>query len=231
MSSERYEELEDDFDIHIKEIESIVQNKLPKLSGEIRKSEIRKLEKIFEDADAELAQMFDEAQSAPGNYRTTLMSRSRGYKAQLDKLRKEYNKALLASASNNNSSGSGAGFGGRNELLGASSSQNQNNKMQNKIVEGLASLDRGSQSLARSERIANETDEIGVTIIGDLDDQRETLIRTRDKLKETNSDLSRSRRILNNMGIKLMTNKLLLIVIIILELAIIGGIVYLKFIK
>jgi len=226
MSSERYEELEDDFDIHIKEIENSVLKKLPKISGEVRKSELRNLEKIVEDADAELAQMFDEAQSAPGTYRTTLMSRSRGYKAQLDKLKKEYNKALQSSGSSG-----GPSAGGRNELVGQSGSQNQSNILQNRMSEGLASLDRGTQSLARSERIAQETDEIGVQIIGDLDEQRDTLVRTRDKLKETNADLSRSRRILATMGIKLMTNKLLLIVIIILELAIIGGIVYLKFIK
>jgi len=223
MSSEKYEELEDDFDSHIKELENILINKVPNLSGEPRKRELRNADKLIEDADSELAQMFDEAQTAPGAYRSTLMSRSRGYKAQLEKLRKEHNKANAAASAISN----------RNELIGASSSQNYNHNdiLRNKMAEGLASLERGSQSVARSERVAAETDEVGIQIIGDLDDQRETLIRTKEKLKETDSDLSRSRRILNNMAIKVATNKLLLVVIIILELAIIGAVVYLRFIK
>ena len=227
MSSEKYEELEDDLQTHLQEIETSIQHKLPKLSGESRKGELRNIERTFEDADVELSQMFDEAQSAPGTYKTNMISRSRGYKARLDKLRKEYKKVTSASYS--------ASYGAtsnRNDLIGVAKQQeNQNNVLQNKMAQGLASLDRGTQSLARSELIAAETDEIGVQIIGDLDDQRETLLRTKDKLDETREDLSRSQKVLNAISLKLGTNKLLLVVIIILELAVIGGIVYIRFIK
>ena len=222
MSSERYEELEDDFDNHIKQLEQIVMTKLPKLSGELRKRELRVADKLIEDADGEITQMFDEAQSAPGAYRSSLMSRSRGYKAQLELLKKEYQKAVQAS---NN----------RTELLGNTTDWNQGggreDAARSRMAEGLASLERGAQSVQRSERVAAETDEVGIQIIGDLDDQRDTLLRTRDKLHETDADLSRSRRILNTMAMKVATNKVLLVVVIFLELAVIAGIVYLKFIK
>jgi len=33
--------------------------------------------------------MIEEAQSAPGNYRTSLLSQSRGYKNELEKLKRE----------------------------------------------------------------------------------------------------------------------------------------------
>ncbi|MGH0132472.1 UNVERIFIED_CONTAM: hypothetical protein FKN15_049158 [Acipenser sinensis] len=50
-------------------------------------------------------------------------------------------------------------------------------------------------------------------------------------LIHTGENLSRSRRILRSMSRRLMTNKLLLSVIIIMELAILGAVVYLKFFR
>lgn len=52
----------------------------------------------------------------------------------------------------------------------------------NKLYQGTQSLNRATDSIARSHQIAAETDEIGVEIIDELGRQRETLHRTKDRV-------------------------------------------------
>jgi len=63
----------------------------------------------------------------------------------------------------------------------------------------------------------------------DLTSQRETLLRTQDKLNETSQHLSTSRKVLRVMYSRVITNKVLLITIILIELCILGGVIYWKF--
>ena len=51
-----------------------------------------------------------------------------------------------------------------------------------KLLQGHQSLQRASESIARSHQIAAETDQIGVEIIDELGTQRETLLRTKEKV-------------------------------------------------
>uniref|UniRef100_A0A9R1SHH6 Vesicle transport through interaction with t-SNAREs 1B n=2 Tax=Cyprinus carpio TaxID=7962 RepID=A0A9R1SHH6_CYPCA len=99
------------------------------------------------------------------------------------------------------------------------------------LIQGTESLNNASKSIERSQRIAAETDQIGTDIIEELGEQRDQLDRTRDRLIHTGENLSRSRKILRAMSRRLVTNKLLLSVIIIMELAILAGVVYLKFFR
>ena len=69
----------------------------------------------------------------------------------------------------------------------------------------------------------------GNEIIGDLGAQRETLERTRARLIESDLELGRSRRILKKMYLNVFSNKIILIVIIIIEMAILAGVIYYKY--
>ncbi|XP_032546207.1 vesicle transport through interaction with t-SNAREs homolog 1B isoform X2 [Chiroxiphia lanceolata] len=99
------------------------------------------------------------------------------------------------------------------------------------LLQGTDSLNRASQSIERSHRIAAETDQIGTDIIEELGEQREQLERTKSRLVNTSENLSKSRKILRSMSRRVTTNKLLLSIIIILELAILGGVVYYRFFR
>uniref|UniRef100_A0A3Q2NXN4 Vesicle transport through interaction with t-SNAREs 1B n=1 Tax=Fundulus heteroclitus TaxID=8078 RepID=A0A3Q2NXN4_FUNHE len=94
------------------------------------------------------------------------------------------------------------------------------------LLQGTESLNNASQSIERSHRIAAETDQIGTDIIEELGEQKEQLDRTRNRLVNTGENLSRITK-----HRLLMTNKLLLGVIILMELAILGAVVYLKFFR
>ena len=54
-------------------------------------------------------------------------------------------------------------------------------------------------------------------------------LRTRDVLVDTDAELSRSRRIVNALRRNVVYNKLLLVLIIVLELVTLGALVYWKF--
>ena len=69
----------------------------------------------------------------------------------------------------------------------------------------------------------------GNEIIHDLGSQRETLERTRARLVETDLELSRSRRILKKMYVNVFSNKIILIVIILIEIGILSGVIYWKY--
>ncbi|XP_053598275.1 vesicle transport through interaction with t-SNAREs homolog 1B [Microplitis demolitor] len=92
-----------------------------------------------------------------------------------------------------------------------------------------ATLERSAQSVARSQTVAAETEQIGQEVVAELGIQRETLLRTKRRLSETDQELATSRKIMRLIGRRVLTNKIVLILIIILEIAILGIVIYLKF--
>lgn len=83
----------------------------------------------------------------------------------------------------------------------------------------------------RSQQVAVETEAVGGEIISDLGVQREQLERTRGRIYDTYDELSRSQRILRRIYFGVIQNKLVLIVIIVIEVLILAGLVYLKFLS
>ena len=90
-------------------------------------------------------------------------------------------------------------------------------------------MDRTSESLARSNQIAIETEQLGTEVVSELHQQRESLLRTRDRLENANEQLDNARTILKRMGRNAIYNKLILILIIITEIAILVSLSYWKF--
>ena len=97
------------------------------------------------------------------------------------------------------------------------------------VQQGTAVLERTSASIARSTAIAVETEQVGTGVLGELGTQRETLNRTRSRLIDTDGELSRSKRIIRSISHNVLYNKILLIIIILLECGILGAVIYWKF--
>jgi hypothetical protein len=89
-------------------------------------------------------------------------------------------------------------------------------------------LDDHTQRLARAQRTAIETEEIGHEIQKTLHEDGEKLRRAHDKLHGVDDGLKSTRSILFGMSRRVITNKIILIFIILLLLAGIGVICYLK---
>lgn len=109
---------------------------------------------------------------------------------------------------------------------GPSSSSNLERWRQGKQL-----LENANTSVYRATAVAQENEAIGAEVMSELAVQRDTLVRTRDRLVDANEDLSRTHRILRTMNRRVLTNKCLLIFIILMEIAILAGLVYIRFLS
>jgi vesicle transport through interaction with t-SNAREs protein 1 len=98
------------------------------------------------------------------------------------------------------------------------------------VLEGHAALERTAESLARSQRTAVETEQVAEEVVSELSAQRETLLRSKQRLEDTDHELSQTRVLLRKMTLSVLTNKIILIVIILLEIFILAAVCYMKFI-
>ncbi|XP_065089859.1 uncharacterized protein Vti1b [Ochlerotatus camptorhynchus] len=103
---------------------------------------------------------------------------------------------------------------------------NEHNRRQ--VLEGRQILERTSASLARSNQIAIETEQTGHEVISELEVQRESLLRSQRRLENANDGLSKSSSILRAMQRNVLYNKLILIMIIVMEAVILVGLLYIK---
>ena len=80
-----------------------------------------------------------------------------------------------------------------------------------RVLAGSRTLERTGESLHRASQVAVETEVVGGAIIEDLGSQRDALERTRNRLIETDLELSKSRRILQKMYLNVISNKIILL--------------------
>lgn len=224
MSSEQFERIEDDYRTLSDTVKYKLDARISNSSGEERKKLVREVLRETEELYVLLASLENEARAAPGSYRTQLMGKVRSYRREVERLQRDAQQFSGQTS-------------GREELLSGglysakSDFEAHQDSQKNKVIDGMESLNRTSQSLSRTRVIAAETDEIGTGILDELDGQKEQLYRTRERLEDMDGDLSKSRRILNSMAKRVITNKIILTAIILVELGILGVVVWWKFFK
>lgn len=82
-----------------------------------------------------------------------------------------------------------------------------------RLLDNSERLERTGNSLDDAYRVALETEEIGATVLTNLSQQRETIHRSRNRMRETNADLSRSARIMNTMIMRSIRDKFVLYIV------------------
>ncbi|XP_072279377.1 vesicle transport through interaction with t-SNAREs homolog 1A isoform X3 [Pyxicephalus adspersus] len=92
----------------------------------------------------------------------------------------------------------------RNELLGddGNSSESQLIKLREErahLLDNTERLERSSRRLEAGYQIAVETEQIGQNILENLNQDREKIQRARERLRETDTNLGKSSRILTGM--------------------------------
>ncbi|CAI5979431.1 unnamed protein product [Closterium sp. NIES-64] len=91
----------------------------------------------------------------------------------------------------------------------------------------MARVEESSARVAESRRIIVATEQLGVAILADLHQQRQSLLRTGDTLEDVDHYMSRARRVLGGMAVKLHRNKWITALILALMLAI-AAVIYLR---
>jgi vesicle transport through interaction with t-SNAREs protein 1 len=161
-------------------------SELTELTGEARKAAIRAAERSVDEADEIIAQMQLEINNIPSNAKTKPRQRLRNYTTDLDAARGQLVK--------------GSQSADRDALFAGRAGGDRVQEQRQQLLKGTQSLERSSQRLRESERIALQTESIGAGILGDLAGQRETIMRTHDTLNEGERYLDRSIKTLRGMA-------------------------------
>lgn len=217
MSSEKFESCQDELDTQLERLSTELK-KLQTGQGEAWKRTNQVCAKCLEDGDKLLDEMDSEARTAPLQYRAEMLAAVRSCRTQLSTHRASYRMLSLAGSRR-------AASDGQDRLGGVSA----DSILRDKVASGAESLARTGESIFRSQQVAIETEQVGEGIIDELGTQRESLERTRNRLAETDVELGRSRKILRRMYLNVVSNKIILSGIIIVEIGIIIGLVYWRF--
>lgn len=166
--------------------------------GEKKKQEVTELQAGLDDADVLIRKMDLEARSLQPSLKASLLAKLREYKSDLNKLKREVKK--LTSLNSNQPSNEDLESG----MAGAhTASANQRDR----LAMSTERLNQSTDRLTESRRAALETEQLGVSILEDLHQQRETLLHSHNKLSDVDSAIDKSKKVLTSMSRRISRNK------------------------
>lgn len=187
-------------------------------SASERRELIQSTEQLLEEAGGILEQIGLEIRDCYPEHRPSLTAKLNCYSAELKRLKNEFQVTRT-----NKSNTAAAVFD--DETLSFGEDQRQ------RLLHNSERLERTGNHLSNAYRIAVETEEIGNSVLRDLENQRETLGRARSRLRETDAELGRSSRLLNTMIMRHMRDKFVLYIIGVLFILVICVSVYFSMTK
>ncbi|XP_063365756.1 vesicle transport through interaction with t-SNAREs homolog 1A [Cydia amplana] len=152
----------------------------------------REIQANFEEANDLLEQLELESRGSAG-------SRVAAYRAELQRVRDEYR-----SVTNN-----AGGYTDAEENFDDWSSNDQ----QQKLLDNTERLERTGKTLTEGYRVVLETEQIGAAVLQDLSLQRETIERSRGRLRDTDEQLNRSSRLMNSMIMRALQDRFVLVMV------------------
>lgn len=204
--------------LHIMATLRLKMKQVTALSGERKKLAVREAERELEEAEDILRQMQNYARTQSAGSGAT--AKIQTFQADLSRTRREFDRAAKAGAQRDELFDAG---GGASDDLAVRSLDQRSALLQDRHM-----LEDGRDRLAQTRAVSQRTEEIGVNILGNLGNQRDALLRADAHLSGTDEQLSRGRRILRAMDRRVMTNKLVLVLIAVFLAASIGALVYFR---
>ena len=216
--AELFEQNETEYSRHISAAQRRLRSLPSAASGDKRRLELHALDKEVERAEHFLQKMEYEARTSL-SLRSRLEARVRNYQGELDSLRRDVDRAK--------SQGRGA------QEMTSFASLDQDAEVRSldqrqRLLQINQQVDDQTQRLVGANQMSHQNEQIGAEILEDLYGNRETLIRVTDKLDDIQDNMSIGRRFINTMTWRAYQSKFILICIIILELAALGVIIWLK---
>ncbi|XP_018082717.1 vesicle transport through interaction with t-SNAREs homolog 1A isoform X1 [Xenopus laevis] len=205
MSAE-LEGYEQDYAVLTAEITGRI-GKVPRLVGDEKKLMILNVEKQLDEARELLEQMDLEVREIPVQSRSMYSNRMRSYKQEMSKLDTDFKRSRIAYSDEV-----------RNELLGddGNSSESQLIKLREErahLLDNTERLERSSRRLQAGYQVAVETEQIGQGILENLSQDREKIQRARERLRETDTNLGKSSRVLTGMLRRIIQNRVLVVIL------------------
>lgn len=171
------------------------------LATDVRRSKATEIEADMREADSVIKRMDMEARSLPADRARGLTSKVKEYKADIASLREQLKQAA-ATAGASDAARAELGLGG--DYYSTSAGQ------RDRMLQSTERLQKTSERLQLGKQQLAETEELGVTILGDLARQRETIIHARDTLHGADDNISKARRLLSTMSKRVMANKIIM---------------------
>ncbi|KAI8439128.1 hypothetical protein MSG28_012986 [Choristoneura fumiferana] len=165
-----------------------------KLGNEDNRDQVtREIQANFEEANDLLEQLELESRGGAAG------SRVAAYRAELQRVRDEY-RSIASSA--------GVYTDAEDNFEDWTS-----NDQRQKLLDNTERLERTGKSLTEGYRVVLETEQIGAAVLQDLSLQRETIQRSRGRLRETDEQLNRSSRLMNSMIMRSLQDRFVLVMV------------------
>ncbi|XP_044490168.1 vesicle transport v-SNARE 12 [Mangifera indica] len=166
------------------------------LSDTDQKNEkVSEIKSGLDDADVLIRKMDLEARSLQPSVKAMLLAKLKEYKSDLNKLKREFKRISSANA--------------HQELLesGTADAQTVSGEHRERMAMSVERLNQSSERIKESRRMLLETEECGISILGDLNQQHEALIESRNKLHGVDDAISKSKKVLTSMSQRITRNK------------------------
>ncbi|XP_045774718.1 vesicle transport through interaction with t-SNAREs homolog 1A [Maniola jurtina] len=151
----------------------------------------RQIQANFEEANDLLEQLELEYRGSGSG------SRVAAYRAELQRVREEYRSVASNNATYNIDPDEYEDWSMVNE-------------QRQRLLDNTETLERTGKTLTEGYRVVLETEQIGAAVLNDLSSQRETIQRSRGRLRETDEQLNRSSRLMNNMVMRALQERFIL---------------------
>ncbi|CAH9096704.1 unnamed protein product [Cuscuta epithymum] len=166
--------------------------------GDPKKQHISELTVGLDEADGLIRKMDLEARSLQPSLKAALLAKLREYKSDLNKLKREVKK--LTSSSFDQTA---------HEVLLESDVADGSSNQRERLAMSTERLNQSSGRIMESRRLALETEELGVSILEDLHQQRETLLHSHNQLHGVDEAIDKSKKLLTSMSRRISRNKMI----------------------
>ncbi|KAJ9174236.1 hypothetical protein P3X46_017282 [Hevea brasiliensis] len=167
--------------------------------GEEKKEKISLIKSGLDDCDVLIRKMDLEARSLQPSVKAMLLAKLREYKSDLNKLKREFKRITSGNADQ----------ASREELLeaGMADVHAVSADQRERLSMSVERLNQSGDRIKESRRTMLETEELGVSILEDLHQQRQTLLHAHTKLHGVDDAIDKSKKVLTSMSKRITRNK------------------------
>ncbi|KAK1665179.1 hypothetical protein QYE76_053338 [Lolium multiflorum] len=192
------------------------------LSGEKLKQKASEIKSGIDGAEALIRKMDLEARNLQPSVRAGLLAKLREYKSDLNNLKGTLKRITTGNAQQ----------GAREELLesGMADTLVVSADQRSRLLRTTERQNKTTDRIKDSHRTMLETEELGVSIMHDLHQQRQSLLHANDTLHSVDDNIGKSRKIMGAMVRRMDRNKWIIGLIITLLVLAILVVLYFKFV-
>ncbi|KAL8463846.1 hypothetical protein ACS0TY_033697 [Phlomoides rotata] len=193
------------------------------LDGEQKKQKLAEIQTGLDEAEALIRKMDLDARSLQPNIKAVLLAKLREYKSDLNNLKSEVKR--IASTNLNQAARDELLEAGLADTLAVSANQ------KDRLVMSTGRLNNSSNRIRESRKVMLETEELGVSLLQDLHQQRQYLLNANNTMHGVDDNIGRSRKIITNISRRMDRNKCVIGAIVTVLVIAIGVVLYFKLAK